>query len=106
MRIRLPPRSVLDDYLKVQILVLGLSHRDPGIAVHRHLTTPLAGIPEVWLSASGVATGFSSHPLSYDKGEFTARAAGLRDHAAGPAALQRHVGEVHRLGNRAGASRL
>ena len=59
-------------HLKVQILVLGLSHRDPGIAVHRHLTTPLAGIPEVWLSASGVATGFSSHPLSYDRGEFTA----------------------------------
>ena len=26
--------------------------------------------------------------------------AGLRDHAAGPAAQQCHVGEVHRLGNR------
>ena len=59
-------------HLKVQILVLGLSHRDPGVAVHRHLTTPLAGIPEVWLSASGVATGFSSHPLSYEMEAFTA----------------------------------
>ena len=33
-----------------------------------------AGIPEVWVSAKGRATGFSSHPLSYDKGEFPAGA--------------------------------
>ena len=33
-----------------------------------------AGIPEVWVSAKGRATGFSSHPLSYDKGEFPAMA--------------------------------
>ena len=59
-------------HLQVQVLVLGLSHRDPGVAVQRHPALPLAGIPEVWLSASGVATGFASHPLSYDKGDFTA----------------------------------
>ena len=59
-------------HLQVQILVLRLSHRDPGVAVQRHPALPLAGIPEVWLSARGYATGFSSHPLSYDKGEFTA----------------------------------
>ena len=90
-------------HLKVQILVLGLSHRDPGIAVHRHLTTPLAGIPEVWLSASGVATGFASHPLSYDRGEFTAGGwkqgcfqPGPPDSATMRQALRCHVGEVHR----------
>ena len=34
-------------HLQVQILVLGLPDRDPGIAVHRHPALPLAGIPEV-----------------------------------------------------------
>ena len=55
-------------HLQVQVLVLGLSHRDPGVTVQRHLSTPLAGIPEVWLSAGGFATGFSSHPFSYEGG--------------------------------------
>ena len=36
--------------------------------------TPLAGIPEVWLSSSGVATGFASHPFSYGEWEFPAMA--------------------------------
>ena len=34
-------------HLQVQILVLGLPDRDPGIAVHRHPALPLGGIPEV-----------------------------------------------------------
>ena len=32
-----------------------------------------AGIPEVWVSAKGRATGFSSHPLSYDNGGISSR---------------------------------
>ena len=32
------------------------------------------------------------------------RVGGLRDHASGPVVRQRHGGEVHRLGSRAGAS--
>ena len=62
--------------LEVEVLVLGLSHRDPGIAVHRHPSTPPAGTPGVWFSAKGLATGFSSHPLSYGEWGFTAMAAG------------------------------
>ena len=61
-------------HLQVQILVLGLSDRDPGIAVQRHPSAPLAGIPEVWLSAKGFATGFASHPFSYGEWGFTAMA--------------------------------
>ena len=34
-------------HLQVQILVLRLSHRDPGVTVQRHPSAPLAGIPEV-----------------------------------------------------------
>ena len=62
--------------LQVQILVLRLSHRDPGVAVRRHPATPLAGMPEVWLSAKGFATGFASHPFSYREWGFTAMEAG------------------------------
>ena len=36
--------------------------------------TPLAGIPEVWFSARGFATGFSSHPFNYKVWELTAMA--------------------------------
>ena len=36
--------------------------------------TPLAGIPEVWLSATGSATGFASRPFSYGEWGFTAMA--------------------------------
>ncbi len=61
-------------HLQVQILVLRLSHRDPGVTVERHLPTPLARIPEVWLSARGFATGFASHPFSYGEWGFTAMA--------------------------------
>ena len=73
-----------------------------------------AGIPEVWVSAKGRATGFPSHPFRYKWRELTAMAAGwgwpgqpygLRDHAASPVVQQRHGVEVHRLGNRARASR-
>ena len=35
---------------------------------------PLAGIPEVWFSAKGLATGFSSRPFSYGERGFTAMA--------------------------------
>ena len=45
---------------------------NPGITVEGHPTSPLAGIPEVLHSAKGVATGFSSHPLSYRLGAFPA----------------------------------
>ena len=48
-----------------------------------------AGIPEVWVSAKGRATGFSSHPLSYDKGEFPAG-------AVNRAVSSHPTGEVHR----------
>ena len=52
-----------------------------------------AGIADVSDSARGSATGFSSHPLSYDKGEFPA------------GAVNRAVSSQGRqLGNRAGAS--
>ena len=61
-------------HLQVQILVLGLPDRDPGIAVQRHPSAPLAGIPEVWLSTRGFATGFASHPFSYGEWGFTAMA--------------------------------
>ena len=61
-------------HLEVEILVLRLSDRDAGIAVQRHPTTPLAGIPEVWLSAKESATGFYSHPFSYGEQGFTAMA--------------------------------
>ena len=61
-------------HLQVQILVLRLSDRDPGITVQRHPSAPLAGITEVWLSARGVATGFPSHPFSYGQGQLTAMA--------------------------------
>ena len=61
-------------HLEAQILVLRLSDRDPDIVVQRQLTTPLAGIPEVGLSARGSATGFSSHPFSYGEWGFTAMA--------------------------------
>ena len=53
MRIRLPPRSVLDDYLQVQILVLRLSHRDPGVTVERHPAAPLAGMGKSIPSCQG-----------------------------------------------------
>ena len=33
-----------------------------------------AGIPEVWFSARGSATGFASHPFSYGEWGFTAMA--------------------------------
>ena len=33
-----------------------------------------AGIAEVWFSARGIATRFSSHPFSYEKGALTAMA--------------------------------
>ena len=59
-------------HLQVQILVLRLSYRDPGVTVECHPYTPLAGIPEVLHSAKGVATGFSSHPSSYELGAFPA----------------------------------
>ena len=39
--------SLFNLHLQVQILVLELSDRDPGIAVQRHPSAPLAGIPEV-----------------------------------------------------------
>ena len=48
----------------VQILVLGLPGRDPGVAVQRHPGTSLAVIPEV----KDFANGFSSHRLSYGVG--------------------------------------
>ena len=57
-------------HLQVQILVLRLSDRDPGVTVQSHSIAPLAGIPEVSHSAKGAATGFSSHPLSYKLGHF------------------------------------
>ena len=53
-------------HLQVQVLILGLPDRDPGIAVQRHPSAPLAGIPEVWDSAIDSATGFSSHPISFE----------------------------------------
>ena len=92
--------------------ILRLSHRDPGVTVERHPAAPLAGIPKVWLSASGFSTGFSSHPLSYDKGEFPAgavnravssqgRRLGL-DHRATSAMLAKYTGWVTALGHRAG----
>ena len=48
--------------------------------------TPLAGIPEVWVSARGVATGFYSHPFSYGEWGFTAMAVNR--------AVSSHVGRV------------
>ena len=61
-----------------------------------------AGIPEVWLSAKGSASGFPSRPLNYGEWKFTAMAAGVRKHGAGPAVQQRHLGGVPRLGDCAG----
>ena len=101
-------------HLQVQILVLRLSDRDPGIAIQRHLSTPLAGIPEVWLSAKGFATGFASHPFSYGKWGVCSHGckqgcfqpprpgesdqgwcSGLGDRVAGPMVQQHNGSKVH-----------
>ena len=67
--------------------------------------TFLPGVNNPAFPATPLATRDANLQPWLETGLFPARAAGLRDHAAGPAVQQCHVGEVHRLGNRAGASR-
>ena len=55
-------------HLQVQILVLRLSDRDPGVTVERHpAATPGWNGLKYTILPGRNATGFSSHPLSYDK---------------------------------------
>ena len=62
-------------HLQVQILVLRLSDRDPGIAVQRHLGShPWLEYLKYGFLPSGFANGFSSHHLSYGEWGFTAMA--------------------------------
>ena len=43
--------SLFNLHLQVQILVLRLSHRDPGVTVERHPAAPLAGMAKVYRPA-------------------------------------------------------
>ena len=49
-------------HLQVQILVLRLSHRDPGVTVERHPAAPLAGMGKSIPSCQGEINRVSSHP--------------------------------------------
>ena len=66
--------------------------------------TPLAGISGVGFSARGRATGVSSHPFSYGKGEFTAMAVNspVSSH---PLSSQRALRNERRLAGRRLAGR-
>ena len=104
--------------------ILRLSHRDPGVTVERHPASPLAGIVKVYPSCRVEINRVFQPPPELRQGGISSRGrkqgcfqpgppagagpdqpSGLRDHAAGPVVQQHHGGEVHRPGNRAGASR-
>ena len=108
-------------HLQVQILVLRLSHRDPGVTVERHPAAPLAGMGKSIPSCQGEINRVFQPPPELRQGGIpsrgrkqgcfqpprpagagTGRPSRLRDHAAGPAVQLRYVGEVRRLGNHAG----
>ena len=91
--------------------VLRLSHRDPGVTVERHPAAPLAGMGRSIPSCQGEINRVFQPPPELRQGGIPSRGRKqgcfqpCRPPGAGPVFQPRHVGEVHRLGNRAGESR-
>ena len=88
---------------------LRLSHRDPGVTVERHPAAPLAGMGKSIPSCRVEINRVFQPPAELRQGGISSQGRKQGCFQPGPPAgaglmvQKRHVGEVHRRGNRAGA---